>query len=171
MRMDPDEEFSLDGIDELDTQLKLYQMGVESFSPYASSGKVDMIIRSENGDLVRYADIKVCTGIRKGANIVWELEIAFFMNNESFLILAVRLPEEDESYQKHHIILESKKFIQIIKKHRMKTKDDKWIVPLPFSDLQMLNKRSKSKLSKPLTRSLKPYFDNWDCLLEWSNKR
>ena len=169
--MNPDEQFSLDGIDELDTQVKLYQMGVESFSPYAGSGKVDMIIRSENGDLVRYADIKVRTGVRKDANIVWELEIGFFMNNESFLILAVRLPEENETFQKHHIILESKEFLQIMKKHRMKTQDDNWIVTIPFSDLQILNKRSKSKLSKPLTRSIKKYFDNWDYLLEWRSNR
>jgi hypothetical protein len=169
--MDPDEDFSLDGIDELDTQLKLYQMGVETFSPYASTGKVDMIIRSEDGDLVRYADIKVCTGVRKDDNIVWELEIGFFMNNESFIILAVRLPDEDESFQKHHIILESKNFIQIVKKHRIKTKNDKWVITLPFSDLQILNTKSKAKLSKPLTRSLNPYFNNWDCLLEWRSDR
>ena len=169
--MDLDEEFSLEGIDELDTQLKLYQMGVESFSPYASTGKVDMIIRSENGDLVRYADIKVCTGVRKGDNIVWELEIGFFMNNESFIILAVRLPDNDESVQKHHMILESKKFLKIVKKHRMKTKNDKWVITLPFSDLQILNNQSKAKISKPLTRSLKPFFDNWDSLLEWRSDR
>ncbi|MFW9902863.1 MAG: hypothetical protein ACFFFH_00905 [Candidatus Thorarchaeota archaeon] len=165
--MDPDEEFNLDGIDELDTQLKLYQMGVESFSPYASTGKVDMIIRSEDRDLVRYADIKVCTGARKGNNIEWELEIGFFMNNESFVILAVRLPDEDESFQKHHMVLESEKFLQIVKKHKIKTKNDKWLISLPFSDLQILTKQLEGKLSKSLTRSLKPYFDNWDCLLDW----
>ncbi|MFX1517907.1 MAG: hypothetical protein ACFFC6_16520 [Promethearchaeota archaeon] len=170
--MNPDEEFSLDGIDELDTQLKLYQMGVESFSPYASTGKVDMIIRSENGDLVRYADIKVCTGIQEDDDIVWELEIGFFMNNESFVILAVRLPSEDgESFQKHHIVLDSKKFLQITKKHRMKTKDDKWVISLPFSDLQILNNQSKASIAKPLTRSLKPFFDNWNILLEWRSDK
>ncbi len=169
--MTPDEQFSLDGIDELDTQVKLYQMGVESFSPYAASGKVDMIIRSENGDLVRYADIKVCTGVRKGANIVWELEFGFFMNNESFIILAVRLPEKDSTLKKHYIVLESKKFLVIAQKHRMKVQRDSWIVNIPFSDLQILNKQSKSKLSKPLTRSLKKYFDNWDCLLDWRSNR
>ena len=165
--MNPDEEFSLDGIDELDIQIKLYQMGVESFSPYAGSGKVDMVIRSENKDLVRYADIKVCTGVQKGANVEWELEIGFFMNNDSFIILTIRLPEEDETFQKHYIILESKEFLQIAKKHRMKTKEDKRIVTIPFSDLQIFNKKSKSKLTKSLARSLKKYFDNWDCLLEW----
>ncbi len=169
--MNPDEEFSLDGIDELDIQLKLYQMGVESFSPYAGSGKVDMVIRSENGGLVRYADIKVCTGLKKGSNIIWELEIGFFMDNESFIILAIRLPEEDETFQKHHFILESKNFLQIAKKHRMKTKNDKWIVTLPFSDLQILNKQSNSKLSKSVAKSLKNYFNNWDCLLEWQSNR
>ncbi|MFX1505789.1 MAG: hypothetical protein ACFFDC_06695 [Promethearchaeota archaeon] len=169
--MGPDEEFSLDGIDELDTQLKLYQMGVESFSPYASTGKVDMIIRSESEDLVRYADIKVCTGVPKGKNIVWELEIGFFLNNESFVILAVRLPDEDESFQKHHMVIESQKFLQIIKKHKMKTKNDKWVITLPFSDLQILNKQSKGSPSKPLVKSLKPFFDNWDCLLEWRSVR
>jgi hypothetical protein len=146
-------------------------MGVESFSPYASTGKVDLIIRSENGDLVRYADIKVCTGVRKGKNIVWELEIGFFMNNESFLILAVRLPDEDESFQKHHIVLESREFLQIVKKHKMKTKNDKWVIALPFSDLQILKEKSNTKISKPLTKSLEPFFDNWDCLLEWRSNR
>jgi hypothetical protein len=169
--MDPDVEFSLDGIDELDTQLKLYQMGVESFSPYASTGKVDMIIRSENEDLVRYADIKVCTGVQKGKNVVWELEIGFFMNNESFIILAVRLPDDDGSVQKHHMVLASKEFLKMVKKHRMKTKNDKWVITLPISDLQILKSKSKAKLTKPLARSLKPYFDNWDCLLEWRSDR
>ncbi|MFX1282202.1 MAG: hypothetical protein ACFFB5_01045 [Promethearchaeota archaeon] len=167
--MSPDEEFSLDGIAELDIQVKLYQMGVESFSPYADSGKVDMIIRSENGDLVHYADIKVCTGLQKETKVVWELEIGFFMNNDSFIILAMRLPEEDETFQKHHFVIESKTFLQIAKKHRIKTKNDKWIVSVPFSDLQILNNQSNSKLSKSLARSLKPYFDNWDCILEWQS--
>ncbi|UCG89841.1 MAG: hypothetical protein JSU57_05110 [Candidatus Heimdallarchaeota archaeon] len=169
--MNPDEEFSLDGIAELDIQVKLYQLGVESFSPYAGSGKVDMVIRSENGDLVHYADIKVCTGLHKGANIVWELDIGFFMNSDSFIILTIRLPEEDETFQNHHFVLESKEFLRIAKKHRLRTRNDKWIVGLPFSDLQILNKQSKSKLSKSLTRSLKNYFDNWDCLLEWQSNR
>ncbi|MFX0014166.1 MAG: hypothetical protein ACFFB2_06725 [Promethearchaeota archaeon] len=169
--MDSDENFSLEGIDELDTQVKLYQMGVESFSPYTTTGKVDMIIRSENGDRVRYADIKVCTGVRKESEVVWELEIGFFMNNESFIILAVRLPGKDEIVEKHHIVIESKKFLKLVKKHKMKTKEDKWIIELPFSDLQILNQQSTNKISKALAKSLKEYFDNWDCLLDWRSDR
>ncbi len=168
--MSPDEEFSLDGIDELDTQIKLYQMGVESFSPYVGSGTVDMIIRSENNDLVRYADIKVCTGVRKGTKVTWELEVGFFMNNVSFLILAIRLPEANETFEKHYFVLEAEEFLKIAKKHRMKVQDDKWIITVPFSDLQVLNKQSKSKKIEAMSRSLKKYFDNWDCLLEWRSE-
>jgi hypothetical protein len=162
-----DEQFTLDGIDELDTQIKLYQMGIESFSPYAGSGKVDMIIRSENNDLVRYADIKVCTGLRKGAKVTWELEVGFFMNNVSYLILTVRLPEADETMEKHHFVLEAEEFLKIAKKQKMKVQDDKWILTGPFADIQVLNNQCKSKKIRPLSRSLKKYFDNWDCLLEW----
>ena len=111
--MEPEDQFNLEGLDELDTQLKLYQMGVESFSPYVSTGKVDMIIRSEDGESVRYADVKVCVGKREDDKIVWKLEISFFMENESFIVLAVRLPEENGIYEKHHIVLESKKFLQM----------------------------------------------------------
>ena len=75
----PSDSFDLDVLDELDTQLKLYQMGVESFSPYASSGKVDMIIRSEEGENVRYADIKVCSAKKEADTVNWNLEISFFL--------------------------------------------------------------------------------------------
>ncbi|UCE14804.1 MAG: hypothetical protein JSV04_06380 [Candidatus Heimdallarchaeota archaeon] len=167
--MNPDEPFTLDGLDELDTQVKLYQMGVETFSPYASTGKVDMIIRSENGENVRYADIKVCTGVRRDDDVVWELEVGFFMNNESFLILAVRLPDKDEMYQKHHIVMDSKIFLQIAKKHRLKVQKDKWVLKVPFKDLQIINTRSTAKFSRAITRSVKEYFDNWESLLEWQN--
>lgn len=168
--MSLDEQFSLDGIDELDTQIKLYQMGIESFSPYAGSGKVDMIIRSENENLVRYADIKVYSGIREGTSVTWELEVSFFMNNVGFLILAIRLPEADETFQKHHFVIEAEEFLKIAKKYRIKVEDDKWILTLPFSDLQVINNQSKSKKIRPLSRSLKNYFDNWDCLLEWRSE-
>lgn len=167
--MNPGEPFTLDGLDELDTQIKLYQMGVETFSPYASSGKVDMIIRSENGENVRYADIKVCTGVRKDDDVVWKLEVGFFMNNVSFLILAIRLPDEDEIYKKHHIVIDSKKFLEIAKKHRLKVHKNNWILRIPFEDLQILNTQSKENVSKAITRSVKEYFDNWESLLEWQN--
>ncbi|MFX0050222.1 MAG: hypothetical protein ACFFAJ_05675 [Candidatus Hodarchaeota archaeon] len=165
--MEPEEQFNLEGLEELDTQLKLYQMGVESYSPYVSTGKVDMIIRSEDGEQVRYADVKVCAGRREDDNIIWELEISFFMDNLSFIILAVRLPEENGVHEKHHFVLESKKFLQIAKKHKIKVENEVWVVSLPFSDLQVMNKQSSSKISTSLARSLRKYFDNWDSLLEW----
>ena len=76
----------LGGLDELDTQIKLYQLGIESFSPYASQGKVDMIIRTEIDEKVRYADIKVCTGILEVDQVVWKFDFAFFLKNESFWV-------------------------------------------------------------------------------------
>ncbi|MHA2075714.1 MAG: hypothetical protein ACW97X_13925, partial [Candidatus Hodarchaeales archaeon] len=119
--MDSLEKFSIDGLDELDTQIKLFHLGVESFSPYASNGKVDMIIRSENGDKVHYADIKVSSGIKTNEEIItWGLEISFFMKNESFVILTARLPEKDDSFQKHYFIIHASEFLSIVKKQKLK---------------------------------------------------
>ncbi|MHA2292624.1 MAG: hypothetical protein ACXACK_10710 [Candidatus Hodarchaeales archaeon] len=166
----PDELFDLGGLDELDTQMILYQMGVESFSPYARHGKVDMIIRSEDGENVRYADIKVCSGTRKKSKMVWELEIDFFMNNESFIILAVRLPDAEEEFSKHYFVLKSTDFLKLAKKQKLKVKRKNWILSVPFSDLQIINRKSKSKISSTLARNLKKYYDNWDILLNWINE-
>lgn len=166
--MDSLEKFSTDGLDELDTQIKLFHLGVESFSPYASKGKVDMIIRSENGDEARYADIKVCSGTKINEDTVtWELEINFFMKNESFLILTIRLPEEDETFQKHHFVISSSEFLSIVKKQKLKIDRDKWILTVPYSDIIAINKKSKKKLSSVIGKTMKKYFDNWDILLDW----
>ncbi|MHA2304046.1 MAG: hypothetical protein ACXACU_01550 [Candidatus Hodarchaeales archaeon] len=169
--MDSLEKFSIDGLDELDTQIKLFHLGVESFSPYASNGKVDMIIRSENGDEVRYADIKVSSGIKTNEDIItWGLEIGFFMKNESFVILTARLPEKDDSFQKHHFIIHASEFLSIVKKQKLKTDNDKWILSIPYSDLLIINKKSKKKLSSVISKALRKYFDNWDVLLNWRSR-
>ncbi len=168
--MDSLEKFSLDGLDELDTQIKLFHLGVESFSPYASKGKIDMIIRSENGEEARYADIKVCSGTKsKEETVTWELEISFFMKNESFIILTVRLPEEDETFQKHHFVIRSSEFLSIVKKQKLKTDKNKWILTVPYSDIIAICRKSKKKLSRAISRTMKKYFDNWDILIEWRN--
>ncbi len=169
--MDSLDKFSIDGLDELDTQIKIFHLGIESFSPYAGSGKVDMIIRSENGDSVRYADIKVCSGVKTDDNtLTWELDIGFFMQNESFIILTARLPENDKSIQKHHFIIESSEFLSIMKKHKLITKNDKWILAVPYSDIELINKKSKKKLTSAISKAMKKYFDNWDVLLDWKSR-
>lgn len=169
--MDSLDKVSIDSLDELDTQIKLFHLGVESFSPYAGNGKVDMIIRSENGNTVRYADIKVCTGkIKDEETITWKLEISFFMQSESFVILTARLPDEDESIQKHHFVIKSTDFLSIVKKQKMKTKNDRWIIAIPYSDIQIINRNSKKKLTSTLSKELKQYFDNWDVLLDWRSR-
>jgi hypothetical protein len=164
------ESFSIEGLDELDTQLKLYQMGIETFSPYASTGKVDMIIRSEDGDgeVVYYADVKVCSGKREDDEIIWELEVSFFMKNESFVILTVRLPSKEDELEKHYFIMKSTEFLSIVKKHRFKVQNDIWRITVPYSDLEVINKQSKAKI-RPLVKNLRKYFDNWESILEWIN--
>ncbi len=165
--------FSLEGLDELDTQLKLYQMGVETFSPYASASKVDMIIRSEDGEgeFVHYADVKVCTGKRENDKINWEIDIAFFMKNESFVILTVRLPsKEEEELEKHFFIMKSTDFLTIVKKHKLKVQNDVWKISVPYSDLEILSTKSKVKIRGSLVKSLRQYFDNWESILEWINE-
>ena len=71
--MSDEDYFAAGGLDELDTQITLFQLGIESFSPYANTGKVDMIIRTERDNKVYYADIKVCSGVLEKKNIVWSL--------------------------------------------------------------------------------------------------
>lgn len=166
--------FSLEGLDELDTQLKLYQMGIETFSPYASTGKVDMIIRSEDGEgeFVHYADVKVCTGKRENDEIFWEIEISFFMKNESFVILTVRLPskEDEEELEKHYFIMKSTDFLAIVKRHRLKVQNDIWRISVLYSDLEIVSEQSKAKIREPMVRSLRKYFDNWESILDWINE-
>ncbi|MHA1331492.1 MAG: hypothetical protein ACTSR2_10490, partial [Candidatus Hodarchaeales archaeon] len=131
MRFHKDEIFEdMSGLDELDTQVKLFQLGVESFSPYASTGKVDMIIRSENGDKVRYADIKVCSGKKIKDRMTWKLEISFFMNNQSFIILTVRVPDKEGVVKKNYFVIESKQFLKLAKDDILKTENDMWILSL-----------------------------------------
>ena len=74
----------LGGLDELDTQIKLFHLGIESFSPYANQSKVDMVIRSEVDEIVSYADIKVSTGVQKDDQIVWKVEFSFFLKRHGF---------------------------------------------------------------------------------------
>jgi len=171
--LNPDESIEfreLSGLDELDTQLKLYQMGIESFSPYASKGKVDMIIRSEDGREVRYADIKVCTGKKSNNELIWELEISFFLNNESFIILTARLPDVKGKIEKHYFILNSKEFLEMSKIHKLETQNDKWILKVPFKDLLSLTNAKRSTSTK-IVNSLAVHFNNWDVLIDWSIKK
>ncbi|MCK4847952.1 MAG: hypothetical protein KAT16_02895 [Candidatus Heimdallarchaeota archaeon] len=160
----------LGGLDELDTQVKLYQLGVKSFSPYADQSKVDMIIRTEVDEIVRYADIKVCTGVLEDDRIVWKFNFSFFLKNESFFVLSVRLPDQEEIMRKHHIILESKTFLEIIKKEKITVEDNKWILSLPFSDLQQLTEKKRSKKLPKLVNAFKPFFDNWKIFVKWKEK-
>ncbi len=160
--------FETGGLDELDTQIKLFELGIESFSPYASTGKVDMIIRSDTNQHVRYADIKVSTGVKEGQKMVWKLEMSFFMNNESFLILSYRVPGEDESLEKHHLIIDSESFLEIIKKEKIISKDNYWVLNLPYTELQSMHlKKQKTKKVK-LIKALRPYIDKWELIVNWA---
>ncbi len=147
-------------------------MGVESFSPYSDLGKVDLIIRSEDGKArtVRYADVKIVSGRRETDQVIWELENSFFMKTESFIIMAIRLPETNGIFQKHYFILKSKRFLEIAKKHELIVENDSWILSLPFVDLQILTNQIDGKLSSSLTKTLKRYFDKWDLFLKWKKK-
>lgn len=160
----------LGGLDELDTQIKLFHLGIESFSPYTNQGKVDMIIRSEIDEIVNYADIKVCTGVQKEDQIVWKVDFSFFLKNESFLVLSVRLPDEDERMEKHHLIVKSKTFLKIVKREKITMEDSNWVLSLPFSDLQQLTKKTKSKKLPKLINAFKPFFDNWQIFVDWKEK-
>jgi hypothetical protein len=165
--MSDEDFFAAGGLDELDTQIRLFQLGIESFSPYANTGKVDMIIRTERDNLVHYADIKVCQGRLEKKSIIWKLEISFFMDNESFLILTVRLPEEDETLEKHHFILTSKQFLEIMKDEKIEVKDDMWILTASYNELKRLKIKKKSPRFSRVVETLQPYFDNWDTITEW----
>ncbi|MHA1972033.1 MAG: hypothetical protein ACTSW1_03500 [Candidatus Hodarchaeales archaeon] len=167
MKFHNNEKFEdMTGLDELDTQVKLFQLGVESFSPYASTGKVDMIIRSENGEKVRYADIKVCSGNKINDHMIWKLEISFFMNNQSFIILTARIPDKEGVIAKNYFIIDSKQFLKLTKDKVLKTENDKWVLSLLYKDLLILSGNTKGTLSK-LGKSFKEWFNDWTCLLDW----
>ena len=157
----------LESLDELDTQIKLYQLGVKSFSPYANQSKVDMIIRTEVDEIIRYADIKVCTGVLKDDQIVWKFAFSFFLKNESFIILSVRLPDKEGIMKKHYIIADSKSFLKIIKKEKIPIEENKWILSVSYSSLQKLTEKKRSKKMSKLVKAIKPFFDNWDIFEEW----
>ena len=91
--------------------------------------------------------------------------------NDTFLAKTVADYLDKIDHEDFLFDIDSNWAFKIVKKHRVKTKNDKWVITLPFSDLQILNNQSKAKISKPLTRSLKPFFDNWDSLLEWRSDR
>ncbi len=168
--MSDEQYFDAGGLDELDTQIRLFQLGIESFSPYASTGKVDMIIRSDMNDHVRYADIKVCSGKLEKEKIVWSLEIGIFLNNECFLILTFRIPKEDESLEKYHFILSAETFLDIMKKEKVLVKDDTWIFRLSYVDLKKLNKdKTPTRLTK-LVKTFAPHFEKWDILVKWRDQ-
>ncbi|MHA1215249.1 MAG: hypothetical protein ACTSPG_08115 [Candidatus Hodarchaeales archaeon] len=125
-----------------------------------------MIIRSENGDKVRYADIKVCSGKRIKDRMTWKLEISFFMNNQSYIILTVRVPDKEGVVKKNYFVIESKQFLKLAKDDILKTENDMWILSLPYKDLLILSGNSKGTLSK-LGKALKEWFNDWTCLLDW----
>ena len=132
-------------------------------------GNVDMIIRSENENLVRYADIKVCTGRHEEDNTVWRLEVDFFMNNDSFLILTVRLPAEGETLEKYHFILSSKMFLKLVKREKLEVENNHWVLNIPYSELQKLTSKKKGiRFSKRLN-TFRPFFNKWDVITKWVN--
>lgn len=142
-------------------------MGIESFSPYASKGKVDMIIRFEDAGKVRYADIKVCTGKKSNNELIWELEIAFFLNNQSYIILTARLPNTQGKTEKNYFILSSKEFLDITKTHKLETQNDKWILKVPVKDLLLLTREGPSTSSR-IVNKLAAHYNNWNALVGWS---
>ncbi|MHA1995514.1 MAG: hypothetical protein ACW97Z_13300 [Candidatus Hodarchaeales archaeon] len=161
--------FETGGLDELDTQIKLFELGVESFSPYASTGKVDMIIRSDKNEHVRYADIKVCTGRREKQKIEWKIKISFFMNNESFIVLSFRLPTEDESLEKHHFIISSAEFLEVMKKAKVIARDNYWVLALPYSELQLVNSKKQTGIKSKMVKALRPFLNKWENIADWAH--
>ncbi|MHA2174782.1 MAG: hypothetical protein ACXAB2_14120 [Candidatus Hodarchaeales archaeon] len=168
--MNDEQYFDAGGLDELDTQIRLFQLGIESFSPYANTGKVDMIIRSDTNNHVRYADIKVCSGKLEKDKIVWTLEIGFFLNNDCFLIITFRIPDENGDLEKHHFILSAESFLEVVKKEKIAVKDNNWILQLSYLDLQKLNKeKSPTRLGK-LIKAFIPYYEKWDIIVKWRDQ-
>jgi hypothetical protein len=161
--------FETGGLDELDIQIKLFELGVESFSPYASTGKVDMIIRSDADQHVRYADIKICTGRKEDQHVIWKLEISFFMNNKSFLLLTFRIPsKDDDALEKNYFILDSEVFLKIMKKEKIVSEDKFWILNLPYSELQHVKSKKKLSPKSKLLKALRPHTNRWETIVKWA---
>lgn len=126
-----------------------------------------MVIRSEIDETVHYADIKVCTGVQKEDQMVWKVDFSFFSKTVSFLVLSARLQEEDGRMEKHHLIIPSKTFQKIVKKEKIPTEDNHWILSLSYSDLQQLTKKKTSRKLTKLVGVFKPFFDNWQAFVDW----
>lgn len=168
--MNDEQYFDAGGLDELDTQIRLFQLGIESFSPYASTGKVDMVIRSDMNDHVRYADIKVCSGKLEKEKIIWSLNVGIFLNNECFLILTFRIPDKEGDLEKHHFILTSDTFLDLMKKEKVTVKDNSWILRLSYIDLQKLNaEKTPARVTKRIKVFI-PYYENWDAIVKWRDQ-
>lgn len=168
------EDFKFAGLDELDAQLKLFQLGIESFTPYANQSKVDMIIRTDSGNLVRYADVKVCPVTSDGEKTVWELPIVFCMTEDSFILFPFRsLAEEaEQANRKHYLVLKSQQFLEIAKKHNLHVENDLWIMSLPATDvnlLGLLDQQENVSFRTPLADSLHKYVDVWDEFEKWKD--
>ncbi|MFW9854107.1 MAG: hypothetical protein ACFFFG_03575 [Candidatus Thorarchaeota archaeon] len=166
------DDFKFAGLDELEAQLKLFQLGIESFTPYANQSKVDMIIRTDNGNLVRYADVKVCTGKSDSEKTVWKLPLSFCMTEDSFILFTFRLIEEEteQTVEKHYLVLKLQKFLEITEKHGIPIEDDHWVMSLPTSDINkfgVLDKKKKISFKAPLARSLRQYLDVWKEFENW----
>ena len=168
--MNDEQYFAAGGLDELDTQIRLFQLGIESFSPYASTGKVDMVIRSDMNNYVRYADIKVCSGKLEKEKIVWSLNTGVCLNNDCFLILTFRIPDKEGDLEKHQFILTSKTFLDLVKKEKVVVKDNNWILRLSYIDLQKLNTGKSPSSSTKLINSFAPFYENWDVLVKWRDQ-
>jgi hypothetical protein len=172
MGMTEHSDFKFAGLDELDAQLKLFQLGIESFTPYANQSKVDMIIRTDNGNLVRYADVKVCAGKSDGEKTVWKLPISFCMTEDSFVLFTFRLIEEEaeQTVKRHYLVLRSQKFLEIAKNHKFPVENDHWLMSLPVIDINklgQLDKNEKSSFETPLAKSLRQYVDVWEEFESW----
>ncbi|MHA2096584.1 MAG: hypothetical protein ACW98F_18350, partial [Candidatus Hodarchaeales archaeon] len=101
--------------------------------------------------------------------IVWKLEMAFFMNNESFLILSFRLPNEDESLEKHYFIISSNAFLEIMKIEKAVSKDKYWVLSLPYSELQQINSKKQTNKKSKIVKALSPYFNKWEIIVDWAH--
>lgn len=168
--MNDEEYFAAGGLDELDTQIRLFQLGIESFSPYASTGKVDMVIRSDMNNYVRYADIKVCSGKLEKEKIVWSLNTGICLNNDCFLIFTFRIPDTEGDLEKHQFILTSKTFLALVKKEKVLVQDNNWILRLSYNDLQKLNTGNIPSRSTKLINSFIPFYENWDVIVKWRDQ-
>ena len=166
--------FKFAGLDELGAQLKLFQLGIESFTPYANQSRVDMIIRTDNGNLVRYADVKVCSGKSDGEKTIWELPINFCITENSFILFTFRtLAEEAElEVEKHYLVLKSLQFLEVAKRHKIHVENNFWIMSLPATDvnlLGLLDQKENVSFKTPLADSLHHYVDVWEEFEKWKD--